>query len=154
VFDVRLPGGVTAVTFGDVATNTAAVFTDLTYDLGDMFSISAADATPGIPPATRVLRQTYLGGGSPSSAGPAPCSPPPPTSRGTGRFEQFTPRASLTSSPMRTTRSMQSWSKGFKGGGFDPRGQSSAAPDLNGARHPQHSNLRLLVVRSREGHQL
>lgn len=32
VFDVRLPGNVTALTFGNVNTNTVAVFGDLTYD--------------------------------------------------------------------------------------------------------------------------
>ncbi len=33
---------------------------------------------------------------------------------------------------MTTTRSTRAGRKGFKGGGFDPRGLSTAAPDLNG----------------------
>jgi iron complex outermembrane recepter protein len=41
VFDVRLPGTVTALTFGQVNTDTAAIFGDFTYDLTDQLSLSA-----------------------------------------------------------------------------------------------------------------
>ena len=42
-------------------------------------------------------------------------------------FKQFTPRASLSFMPNPDNTFYVSWSKGFKGGGFDPRGLSTAA---------------------------
>ena len=40
IFDVRLPGTVTALTFGDVDTETYALFGDFSYDFSPQFSIS------------------------------------------------------------------------------------------------------------------
>ena len=51
---------------------------------------------------------------------------------GAADFKQFTPRASASVKPSRDQTLYASWSKGFKGGGFDPRGVGTAAPDLNG----------------------
>jgi iron complex outermembrane receptor protein len=81
---------------------------------------------------SRILRQTYLGGGSPFFGGTGTLFATTSDFRGVGKFEQFTPRASLSFKPDANNTLYASWSKGFKGGGFDPRGQSSAAPDLNG----------------------
>jgi iron complex outermembrane receptor protein len=47
-------------------------------------------------------------------------------------FKEFTPRASISFKPTEDHTIYASYSKGFKGGGFDPRGLSTAAPDLNG----------------------
>ena len=43
-----------------------------------------------------------------------------------------TPRASVSFQPDDHNTIYLSWSKGFKGGGFDPRGLSTAAPDIDG----------------------
>ncbi|MDH4020996.1 MAG: TonB-dependent receptor, partial [Xanthomonadales bacterium] len=51
---------------------------------------------------------------------------------GSEKFTKFTPRVSLDWTPNDDNLVYGSYSEGFKGGGFDPRGQSSLAPDLDG----------------------
>ncbi|MGN7997577.1 TonB-dependent receptor [Sphingomonas sp. 22176] len=133
VFDVRLPGGVTALTFGDVNTDTVAVFGDFTYDLTPMFSISAGGRYTWDQRQSRVLRQTYLGGGSPYFGGTGVLALTTSDFRGSADFKKFTPRASISFKPSRDHTLYASWSKGFKGGGFDPRGQTSACKTPSGA---------------------
>ena len=56
------------------------------------------------------------------------------------------------SSPTTNNTIYASYSRGFKGGGFDPRGLSTAAPDLNGnGTCDAQRDLRLLPVRSGDG---
>ncbi len=69
VFDVRLPGGVTALTFGNVKTNTTAIFADGTFDITDQLSISAGGRYTWDTRNSTILRQTFLGGGSPFFGG-------------------------------------------------------------------------------------
>ena len=138
VFDVRLPGGVTAVTFGDVDTNTTAAFTDLTYDLNDMFSVSVGGRYTWDNRKAVVLRQTYLGGGSPFFGGAGTLFATTSDFHGDADFKKFTPRASVSFKPSADHMLYASFSKGFKGGGFDPRGQTSACrTPSGGACSPQ-----------------
>jgi len=51
---------------------------------------------------------------------------------GTATYDDFSPRISLSYSPSDEHNLYATYSQGFKGGGFDPRGQSTAAPDANG----------------------
>jgi iron complex outermembrane receptor protein len=142
VFDVRLYTtsaglpGLTAATNGTVKTKTWAGFADLTYNFTDQFSLSLGGRYTWDRRWANVLRQTYLFGGEPGLGG----SPPfgtgtviATTSNFTGRRvdKAFTPRASLTWKPNKDNTLYVSYSKGFKGGGFDPRGQSSNAPTQN-----------------------
>jgi hypothetical protein len=60
IFDVRLPGGITALTFGDVDTETYALFGDFSYDIIDMFSVSVGGRY------TRISGPGHIG--SPSAA--------------------------------------------------------------------------------------
>ena len=53
---------------------------------------------------------------------------------GTADYTEFTPRASLSWMPNNEHHLYVSFSEGFKGGGFDPRGLTSSAEDLDGAR--------------------
>jgi iron complex outermembrane recepter protein len=126
VFDVRLPNGVTALTFGDVGTDTVAVFGDFTYDISPMFSVSAGGRYTWDQRQSRVLRRTYLGGGSPYFGGTGTLFATTSDFRGSAEFEKFTPRASVSFKPSSDHTLYASWAKGFKGGGFDPRGQTSA----------------------------
>src|SRR3546814_12912820 len=48
--------------------------------------------------------------------------------RGKRTFKEFTPRASLSFKPDDDNMIYASYSKGFKGGGFDPRGSGTSAP--------------------------
>ncbi|MEN3745896.1 TonB-dependent receptor [Sphingomonas sp. HF-S3] len=132
VFDVRLPGGVTALTFGDVATDTVAVFGDFTYDIGDMISLSAGGRYTWDTRRSSVIRNTYLGGGSPYFGGTGTLFAQTSNFNGIGKFQEFTPRASISFKPSGDHQFYASWSKGFKGGGFDPRGQTSACRTPSG----------------------
>ena len=138
-FDVRLYTtaatlpGYTAATSGNVKTNTWAGFADFTYNFTDQFSLSLGGRYTWDRRWANVLWQTYILGGQPLLGG----SPPfgvgrviATTSNFTGRRvdKAFTPKASLTWKPNRDNTLYVSYSKGFKGGGFDPRGQSSQAP--------------------------
>ncbi|SOB78936.1 iron complex outermembrane recepter protein [Sphingomonas guangdongensis] len=133
VFDVRLPGGVTALTFGDVYTDTVAVFGDATYDFNPMFSVSVGGRYTWDDRQSRVLRQTFLGGGSPFFSGQGTLFATTSDFRGAGSFSKFTPRASVSFKPTPDRNLYASYAKGFKGGGFDPRGVSTAAPISNPA---------------------
>ncbi|RYY26277.1 MAG: TonB-dependent receptor [Sphingomonadales bacterium] len=126
VFDVRLPGGVTAQTFGDVFTDTVAIFGDFSYDFNDMFSVSAGGRYTWDRRDATVLRRTYLGGGSPIFGGVGTLFATTSDFVGKADFAKFTPRASVSFKPASNHTLYASWSKGFKGGGFDPRGQTSA----------------------------
>ncbi|MBS3823548.1 MAG: TonB-dependent receptor, partial [Wenzhouxiangellaceae bacterium] len=52
--------------------------------------------------------------------------------QGSEEFTDFTPRISLAWQPVDTQNIYVSYSQGFKGGGFDPRGLTTAAPDFDG----------------------
>jgi len=79
------------------------------------------------------LRQNYLGGGSPFFGGAGvPFGGPSTNFNGKRSFKKFTPRVSLSFKPTPDHNIYASFSQGFKGGGFDPRGVGTNAPDLNG----------------------
>ena len=132
VFDVRLPGGVTALTFGDVGTDTVAVFGDFSYDLTSMFSVSVGGRYTWDNRRSTILRRTYLNGGSPFFGGTGVLFATTSDFTGTASFEKFTPRASVSFKPSPDHTIYASYSKGFKGGGFDPRGQSTACRTATG----------------------
>jgi iron complex outermembrane recepter protein len=131
VFDVRLPGTVTALTFGNVATDTAAIFGDFTFDLTDQLSLSAGGRYTWDRRTSQIQRNVYLGA-SPFFGGTSAPIVRQTDFTGSADFKQFTPRASVSFKPTPDHNIYASYSKGFKGGGFDPRGVGTAAPDLNG----------------------
>jgi iron complex outermembrane receptor protein len=137
-FDVRLytaaPGfGATAATLGDVRTKTWAVFGDFSYDFTPQWSVSLGGRYTYDERRAHILRQNYLFGGQPLLGGSTPFGVGTPgliTSNFTGRRVDtaFTPRASVSFKPTPNNNFYLSYSQGFKGGGFDPRGQTSSAP--------------------------
>jgi iron complex outermembrane recepter protein len=126
VFDVRLPGGVTALTFGDVETDTGAIFGDVTFDFTEQFSLSLGGRYTWDNRQSQILRQTFLAGGSPFFGGTGVLFATTSNFRGDADFGRFTPRASLSFQPNDDHNFYISYSQGFKGGGFDPRGQTTA----------------------------
>src|SRR5688572_12921935 len=133
IFDVRLPGGVTALTFGDVDTETYAIFGDFTYDFNDMFSVSVGGRYTWDERTSDIDRGVYLGGGgSPFFGGTGIRIVNQSDFTGTANFEEFTPRASVSFKPNEDHNIYASYSKGFKGGGFDPRGVSTACRSPTG----------------------
>jgi len=129
---INLPG-LNAQTLGDVDTKTWSIFGDFTYDITDSLSLSLGGRYTSDKRSSRILRTTFVGGFS-DLFPPSTATAIAVTSDFTGdaTFKQFTPRASLAFKPDANNTIYFSYSKGFKGGGFDPRGQSSAAPDLDG----------------------
>ncbi len=141
IFDVRLytlgamlgAPGFTAATLGDVDTKTWAVFGDFTYDFSPQWSLSLGGRFTNDKRHARVLRQSYILGGQPALGGTAGYGTGimfATTSDFEGRRKDtaFTPRASINFKPNSNNNIYLSYSRGFKGGGFDPRAQSTQAP--------------------------
>jgi iron complex outermembrane receptor protein len=132
IFDVRLPGTVTALTFGNVGTQTWAIFGDFTYDFSPQWSVSVGGRYTWDERTSDINRGVYIGGGSPFFGGAGTLILTQSDFTGTATFKEFTPRASISFRPNDDNMIYVSYARGFKGGGFDPRGVSTAAPDLNG----------------------
>ncbi|MDE0946587.1 MAG: TonB-dependent receptor [Sphingobium sp.] len=135
-FDVRLfttVAGLTAYTQADVDTETYAVFGDFTFDITEQLSLSAGGRYTWDKRRADILRQNYLGGGSPLFGGAGVAFGAPSTNfNGEREYKKFTPRVSISYKPTLDHNIYASFSQGFKGGGFDPRGVGTNAPDLNG----------------------
>jgi iron complex outermembrane receptor protein len=119
----------TAFTNADIHTETMAGFGDFTYDFTDQLSLSLGGRYTWDKRDGNILRQNYLGGGSPVFGGAGiPFGTPGTNFRGSKTFTKFTPKASLTFKPNSDNTIYASYSQGFKGGGFDPRGVGANAP--------------------------
>lgn len=123
--------GLNAQTLGDVKTETYSVFGDFTYDLTDQLSISLGGRYTWDERNSRILRTTFIGGFSDLFDGEGVPIVVTSDFEGSASFKEFTPRASIAFKPNIDQTIYLSYSKGFKGGGFDPRGQTSAAPDID-----------------------
>ena len=136
LFDVRIFttfAGLTAFTDAAVDTETYAIFGDFTFDFSDQFSASVGGRYTWDERSASILRQNYLGGGSPIFGGAGvPFGAPGTDFDGSREFRKFTPRASLSFMPTPEHNIYASYSQGFKGGGFDPRGVGANAPDIDG----------------------
>ena len=141
IFDVRLytlgallgAPGFTASTYGDVDTKTWAGFGDFTYDVTEQFSLSAGLRYTSDKRHAVVLRQNRVLGGQPGLGGADGFGVgivAATTSNFDGRRKDtaWTPRFSVSYKPNADHNIYASYSRGFKGGGFDPRGQTSNAP--------------------------
>lgn len=136
LFDVRLFttfAGLTAFTNASVDTETYAVFGEFTYDFSDQLSLTLGGRYTWDERTANILRQNYLGGGSPFFGGlGVPFGAASTNFRGSRDFNKFTPRVLLSYQPNPNHNIYAGYSQGFKGGGFDPRGVGANAPDLNG----------------------
>jgi iron complex outermembrane receptor protein len=134
-FDVLLSTtspGFDAYTAGDVRTNTSSVYGDFTYDFTPQISLSLGGRYTWDNRNSFVFKASYLGGVTSEFGGnPTPFGAPSTNFRGKASFEKFTPRASLSFKPSADHMIYASYSEGFKGGGFDPRGSGASAPDVN-----------------------
>jgi len=128
---IGLPG-LNAQTLGDVGTETYSFFGDFTYDLTDTVSVSLGGRYTNDKRTSRVLRTTFIGGFSDLFDGSGVPIAVTSDFEGSETFEDFNPRASISWQPNPDNNVYFTYSQGFKGGGFDPRGQTSQAPDLDG----------------------
>jgi len=131
LFDVRLfntLAGLTAFTNAAVDTETYAVFGEFTYDFSDQFSITLGGRYTWDERSANILRQNYLGGGSPFFGGAGvPFGAASTNFQGSRSFNKFTPRVLASWEPNDDTTVYASFSQGFKGGGFDPRTRTAMA---------------------------
>ena len=127
-----LPGGLNANTLGDVDTETWSVFADFTYDFSDTVSLSLGGRYTSDERSSRVLRRSFTGGFSPTFGGSAIVFATTSDFNGSAKDTEFSPRVSLSWQPTDEQHLYFSYSEGFKGGSFDPRAQTSTAPDLDG----------------------
>lgn len=133
VFDVILSNilpDLNAQTFGDVSTQTWAVFGDFTYDVTPELSVTVGARYTEDERQAQVLRRTFIGfseffGGTPILLATTS------DFNGTETFDDFSPRVSVQYDLSDNSNIYATYAQGFKGGGFDPRGQTSAAPDFD-----------------------
>jgi iron complex outermembrane recepter protein len=142
IFDVRLytslPAllpGLTAGTTGNVKTKTWAAFADLTYNFNPQWAVSVGARYTNDHRHAQVFRRNLILGGSPELGGSPPFDATgvqlgAPTSDfdGSRTDKAVTPRVSVNFKPNPNNNLYISYSKGFKGGGFDPRGLTTQAP--------------------------
>ena len=144
-FDVRLfetgnligAPGLNAFTKGDVDTDTWSLFADVSFDLAGWFNmetdleLSLGGRYTSDKRSSTVLRQTMLGASEFFGGDPIILATTSDFD-GSETFTQFTPRASLAWKPTPDQNLYVSYSQGFKGGGFDPRGLTTLAPGRDG----------------------
>ncbi len=134
-FDVALfttVNGLAAQTLGDVNTKTWSVFGDFTYDLSDTISVSVGGRYTNDKRTSLVLRRTFLGGFSDLFGGTGVAAATTSNFNGSATFKDFNPRASISWQPNADHNLYFTYSQGFKGGGFDPRGQTTACRNARG----------------------
>ena len=140
-FDVRLyttlPSvlpGLTSSTVGNVHTKTWAAFADFTYNFSPEWALSLGGRWTNDQRTAFILAQTRLRGGQPGLGGSngfgigTVLGPDTTNFNGTRTDTKFTPRASINFKPNKDQNFYLSYSQGFKGGGFDPRGKGVNAP--------------------------
>lgn len=144
-FDVVFTSA-TSFTLGDVDTKTWAVFGEATWDLTDEWSLSLGGRYTDDERTSRVIRETFLGVNSPYFGNDNAVSITVPVIvdgeevvpefNGSRTDSKFTPRVILAWAPNPELNLYASYSQGFKGGGFDPRG-NFANPDVRGGFEPE-----------------
>jgi iron complex outermembrane receptor protein len=129
-FDVRLfttVSGLTAYTDAKIVTDTMAGFANMTYDFTDHISLEAGGrytwdkrgAHPAAELSGRRIAHLWRAGIALAPQHQFPRS---------ATYTKFTPRASINWRPDSNNTIYASYSQGFKGGGFDPRGVGVNAP--------------------------
>jgi len=125
--------GLNAYTAGDVRTETSSIYGDFTYDITPQFSLTVGGRYTWDQRRSHVFKANYIGLTPEFGGTPIPFGAPSTDFNGTANFKRFTPRASLSFKPSDNHMIYASYSEGFKGGGFDPRGSGTSAPISNPA---------------------
>ncbi len=115
-------------TSGRVDTESFAIFGDIDIDLFERWALSIGARWTQDDKAAEVFKANYLGIGSPiSGVASAPFQVLTNYSR-SETFEEFTPRVSLSYELAEDMNLYVAYSRGFKSGGFDMRGDAAATP--------------------------
>jgi iron complex outermembrane recepter protein len=142
-FDVVFTSA-TSFTLGDVDTHTWAVFGEANYDLTPSLTLTVGGRYTEDKRDSHVQRETFLGVNSPYFGDTAAVSVTAPVLvngqevvpnfNGSRQDDAFTPRVILAWKPDADLNLYASYSQGFKGGGFDPRGNFANADVRQGFR--------------------
>jgi iron complex outermembrane receptor protein len=145
---VALPG-FTSSTLGNVHTKTWAAFADFTYNLSPEWAVSLGGRWTNDQRTAYILAQSRLFGGQPGLGGSngfgvgtvLPVGGTTTNFTGSRTDKAFTPRASINFKPTPDQNFYLSYSRGFKGGGFDPRGKATQAPVTAPATTPTYQQI-------------
>ena len=131
----------TLATAGEVRTESIAAFADVSVDLTDALAVSIGGRWTRDEKVADVYRQNFTGIRSPLFGNPA-AIPGLVRSDYTGNatFEEFTPRASITWEPSDELTLYASYSRGFKSGGFDMRGDVVLTPSTVEGYDPEFAD--------------
>ena len=143
-FGAVLPG-YTSSTLGNIHTNTWAAFADFTYNFTPQWALSLGGRWTNDKRTAYILAQTRLYGGQPGLGGSngfgiGTVVGTTTNFNGTRTDRKFTPRASINFKPTPDHNIYLSFSQGFKGGGFDPRGKAANAP-RTGTNPPTYQQI-------------
>jgi iron complex outermembrane receptor protein len=134
-FDVlyNAAGGLSLYTLDDIDTKTWAAFADASYSITDTFNVSVGGRFTDDDRRARIYKRTYLGlAGSPTLGNPAAVGLTPNTDLGKDDLhrddKKFTPKIGIGWKLAPEHNLYSTWSKGFKGGMFDPRMDLSGNP--------------------------
>ncbi len=127
-------GGLSLYTLDDIDTKTWAAFADASYSISDTFNVTAGGRFTDDDRRARIYKRTYLGlGGSPTLGNPAAVGLPANTDLGKDALhrddKKFTPKVGFGWKLAPEHNVYGTWSKGFKGGMFDPRMDLGGKPD-------------------------
>jgi iron complex outermembrane receptor protein len=130
-FDTVLgAANLTILTSGYTKTKSIAAFTDLSFTITEQFRASIGARYTRDKREGRVFRRNYTGIRSPNFGNAAAVPGLVRTDyTNTREDDQFTPRASVSYLPTRDLTFYASYSKGYKSGGFDMRGDAFLFPD-------------------------
>jgi len=116
-------------TSGEVDTKSIAIFGDFDVELGERWNLSLGGRWTRDKKEGTVFKANYLGLGSPISGGDSSILIQTLTDYTRElTFEEFTPRVSLSYSLADDLNVYAAYSRGFKSGGFDMRGDATATP--------------------------
>ncbi len=143
-FDVRF-NTISQFRLADVDTKTWAVFGEVTWDFTEQLSLTVGGRYTSDERNARIVLQTFAGARSAYFGGTGANLTVPviangvevvPTFRGERKDTAFTPRVILAWQPQEDLNLYASYSQGFKGGLFDPRG-NFANPDIRRGVEPE-----------------
>ena len=124
-------------TSGDVNTETWSAFGDFTFDVTDWLSASAGIRYTKDHRRSVIYKANRLFLPSPEFGGNGVDLGAPITDfTGDATFDKWTPRVSVSVKPTEDLLIYASYSQGFKGGGFDPRGSANITPNTDGVAGP------------------
>lgn len=127
-FDVlyNAAGGLSLYTKDDIDSKNWAVFADASYSVSDTFNVNIGGRYTNDERRARIFKETYLGlAGSPTMGNPAAVGTPANTDLGPNDLHRtdtkFTPKLGFGWKLAPEHNLYSTYSKGFKGGMFDPR---------------------------------